>query len=72
VAVPFECIVMSHSWNDCWVPLSITGGWDNSIGKVQCAASRSSSSLTMADVCLGVTVIGLYTLVGMGLIIAFV
>jgi len=25
----------------------------------------------MADVCLGVTVAGLYTLVGMGLIIAF-
>ena len=29
------------------------------------------SERVMADVCLGVTVAGLYTLVGMGLIIAF-
>jgi len=47
--------------------------WDNGIGNVQCAASRSSSNLTASwpDVYLGVTDAGLYTLVGMGLIILF-
>jgi hypothetical protein len=48
-------------------------GQDNGIGKPQMRSEQINlkSQSVMADVCLGVAVTGLYTLVGMGLIIVF-
>jgi hypothetical protein len=51
----------------------IYSGW--TIAKEKCSARQQikpQPESVMADVCLGVTVAGLYTLVGMGLIIVFI
>ena len=48
-------------------------GWDKSRREVPVSSKQINlqSESVMADVCLGITVAGLYTLVGMGLVIVF-
>jgi hypothetical protein len=48
-------------------------GWDKSRQEVPVSSKQINlqSESVMADVCLGITVAGLYTLVGMGLVIVF-
>ena len=68
----YLCALLYTGRNDLPISCMICLGW--TIAR-RSAVTRRQIKLepegVMADVCLGVTVAGLYTLVGMGLIIAF-
>jgi len=68
--VNFAQIFVYNSWNNCRVPASVIEGQRREC-EMHGKQIKFQSESVMADVRLGITVAGLYTLVGMGLIIVF-